>query len=148
MKHIEVVAAIICRGGLIFATQRGYGEWKDWWEFPGGKIEEGESREDALRREIREELNTEVSVDRFVMTVEHDYPAFHLTMHCFVCHVVSGHLELLEAEGGGLSVFHALAEQVNHLFLRKSLVERKTFSNFARCMGMLYPKTKIKMTLI
>ena len=98
MKHIEVVAAIICRGGQIFATQRGYGEWKDWWEFPGGKIEKGESREDALRREIREELNTEVSVDRFVMTVEHDYPAFHLTMHCFVCHVVSGHLELLEAE--------------------------------------------------
>ena len=98
MKHIEVVAAIICRGDQIFATQRGYGEWKDWWEFPGGKVEEGESREDALRREIREELNTEVSVDRFVMTVEHDYPAFHLTMYCFVCHVVSGHLELLEAE--------------------------------------------------
>ena len=98
MKHIEVVAAIICRDGLVFATQRGYGEWKDWWEFPGGKVEEGESREDALRREIREELNTEISVDRFVMTVEHDYPAFHLTMHCYVCHVLSGHLELLEAE--------------------------------------------------
>ena len=98
MKHIEVVAAIICRDGLVFATQRGYGEWKDWWEFPGGKVEEGESREDALRREIREELNTEISVDRFVMTVEYDYPAFHLTMHCYVCHVLSGHLELLEAE--------------------------------------------------
>lgn len=124
MKHIEVVAAIICRGDLIFATQRGYGEWKDWWEFPGGKMEEGESREDALRREIREELNTEISVDRFVMTVEHDYPAFHLTMHCFACHVLSGHLELLEAEDarwlredhlGGVQWLPADRKVVDHL---------------------------------
>ena len=98
MKMIEVAAAVIENSGKYFADQRGRGEWKDWWEFPGGKIEKGESREDALRREIREELNTEVSVDRFVMTVEQDYPAFHLTMHCYVCHVISGHLELLEAE--------------------------------------------------
>lgn len=84
MKRIEVVAAVICRGGKYFATQRGYGEFKDYWEFPGGKIEAGESREEALKREIREELDTEISVDSFLTTVECDYPAFHLTMHCFL----------------------------------------------------------------
>lgn len=85
MKQIKVVAAIIRKGDKIFATQRGYGEWKDWWEFPGGKMEMDETPEEALKREIREELSTEISVDEFVCTVEYDYPKFHLTMHCFLC---------------------------------------------------------------
>lgn len=98
MKHIEVVAAIIRKEDKIFATQRGYGEWKDWWEFPGGKIEAGETPEEALIREIWEELETRIVVERFVETVEWDYPDFHLTMHCYLCHVESGHLELKEHE--------------------------------------------------
>lgn len=97
-KNIEVVAAIIQSGGKYFATQRGYGEWKDWWEFPGGKIEPGESHKDALRREIREELATEIEVGSLLTTVEYDYPKFHLTMHCYLCTVVSGNLLLLEHE--------------------------------------------------
>ena len=97
-KHIEVVAAIIVRDCRIFATQRGYGEWKDWWEFPGGKIEPGESTEDALKREIREELATEIEVDELLTTVEYDYPKFHLTMHCYLCTIISGDLSLLEHE--------------------------------------------------
>jgi len=99
MKQIEVVAAIIRdSAGRIFATQRGYGEWKDWWEFPGGKMEEGETPEEALKREIWEELETRIAVERLVETVEWDYPDFHLTMHCYLCHVESGHLELKEHE--------------------------------------------------
>ena len=98
MKQIEVVAAIILADGKVLATQRGYGEYKDKWEFPGGKMEAGETPEEALRREIREELAANISVDRFVCTVEHDYPSFHLTMHNYLCHIVSGHLELLEHE--------------------------------------------------
>lgn len=96
MKQIEVVAAIIRRGDRIFATQRGYGEWKDWWKFPGGKMEAGETREEALRREIREELSTEISVDRFMCMVEYDYPRFHSTMHCFVCSLLNEALHLDE----------------------------------------------------
>jgi len=99
MKRIEVVAAIIHdEEGRVFATQRGYGEWKDYWEFPGGKMEAGESPEEALRREIWEELETRIEVERLVKTVEYDYPQFHLTMHCFLCCVESGHLELKEHE--------------------------------------------------
>ena len=98
MKQIEVVAAIIRREDKIFATQRGYGEWKDWWEFPGGKMEDGETPEEALVREIREELSAEISVDEFLCTVEYDYPKFHLTMHCFWCHIESGSLTLKEHE--------------------------------------------------
>jgi 8-oxo-dGTP diphosphatase len=99
MKHIEVVAAIIHdEKGRIFATQRGYGDYKDWWEFPGGKMEPGEMPEEALMREIWEELETRIRVERLVQTVEWDYPAFHLTMHCYLCHVESGHLELKEHE--------------------------------------------------
>ena len=98
MKQIEVVAAIVLADGKVLATQRGYGEYKDKWEFPGGKMEAGETPEEALRREIREELAANISVDRFVCTVEHDYPGFHLTMHNYLCHIVSGHLELLEHE--------------------------------------------------
>ena len=99
MKQIEVVAAIIYDSeGRIFATQRGYGDYKDWWEFPGGKMEAGETPEEALRREIWEELDTRIVVEKFVETVEWDYPQFHLSMHCYLCHVESGHLELKEHE--------------------------------------------------
>ena len=99
MKQIEVVAAIIHDSeGRIFATQRGYGDHKDWWEFPGGKMEAGEIPEEALRREIWEELETRIVVENLVETVEWDYPQFHLSMHCYLCHVESGHLELKEHE--------------------------------------------------
>ena len=123
MKQIEVVAAIIrkavieqgqsdasinsaereqarseIKGDKIFATQRGYGEWKDWWEFPGGKMETGETPEEALKREIREELSTEISVDEFLCTVEYDYPKFHLTMHCYLCSLLTEALHLNEHE--------------------------------------------------
>ena len=98
MKTIRVVAAIIEKDGQIFATQRGYGDYKDWWEFPGGKIEEGETPEQALKREIREELDTEIEVGEHLITVEYDYPKFHLVMDCFMCSVVRGHLTLLEHE--------------------------------------------------
>ena len=97
-RRIEVVAAVIHKDGRILATQRGYGEFKDKWEFPGGKMEAGESREEALRREIREELDAEIHIDNFLCTVEYDYPAFHLTMHCYLCSVVSGTLVLKEHE--------------------------------------------------
>ena len=123
VKQIEVVAAIIHKDDMIFATQRGYGEWKDWWEFPGGKMEAGETPEEALKREIREELSTEISVDEFLCTVEYDYPAlangracsrsedskqalvfprstaaFHLTMHCYLCSLLTEALHLNEHE--------------------------------------------------
>ena len=98
MKEIEVVAAVIRKEGRIFATQRGYGEWQDWWEFPGGKMEVVETREAALRREIREELSAEISVDDFLCTVEHDYPKFRLRMHCFLCSLLTDGLHLNEHE--------------------------------------------------
>ena len=98
MKTVEVVAAIIRRDGRIFATQRGYGDWKDWWEFPGGKVEAGETPEQALVREIREELDTDISVDKFLCTVEYDYPKFHLTMHCYLCSLLTEALHLNEHE--------------------------------------------------
>ncbi len=98
MKTVNVVAAIIREGDKIFATQRGYGEYKDWWEFPGGKIEKGESPEEALVREIHEELNTEISVDSFLVTVDYEYPEFHLEMDCFWCTIKEGDLQLLEHE--------------------------------------------------
>ena len=85
LKRIEVVAALIIKEGRLFATQRGYGTWKDWWEFPGGKIEPGESREDALRREILEELSCSIEIGELLDTIEWDYPEFHLTMHCYLC---------------------------------------------------------------
>lgn len=97
-KHIEVVAAIIRDdSGRIFTTQRGYGEWKDWWEFPGGKIEAGETPQQALKREIREELDAEIEVGELLRTIDYDYPAFHLTMHCFFCRL-GGEVTLLEHE--------------------------------------------------
>ena len=96
MKTIEVVAAIIVKGNEVFATQRGYGDFKGWWEFPGGKIETGERPQEALKREIMEELEAEISVGDLLETVEWDYPTFHLTMHCFVCSLVSESLCLNE----------------------------------------------------
>ena len=123
MKQIEVVAAVISKENKVFATQRGYGEWRDWWEFPGGKMEAGEMPEEALRREIREELSAEICVDEFLCTVEYDYPklasgracsrseeskqallsscstaAFHLTMHSYFCSLLSDALHLNEHE--------------------------------------------------
>ena len=98
MKKLEVVAAIIKENDKYFTTQRGYGEYKGWWEFPGGKIENGESKEEALQREIREELAIEIEIDRFITTVQFDYPEFHLIMHCFICHITAGQPQLLEAK--------------------------------------------------
>ena len=98
MKTIRVGAAIIRDKDKIFATQRGYGEFKDGWEFPGGKIEEGETPQDALKREIMEELDTEIKVGELIDTIEYDYPTFHLSMDCFWAEVITGHLVLKEAE--------------------------------------------------
>lgn len=101
MKTIRVVAAVIRDGERIFATQRGYGPYKDGWEFPGGKIEPGETPEQALAREIREELDTEIEVGEKLTQVEYDYPEFHLSMGCYICSVHSGHLTLKEHEAAG-----------------------------------------------
>lgn len=98
MKTVKVVAAIIHRDGKIFATARGYGDFKGGWEFPGGKIEPGETPEEALRREILEELDTEIRVEELIDTIEYDYPTFHLSMECFWCSIVKGDLILNEAE--------------------------------------------------
>ena len=98
MKTIKVVAAIIIENGNVFATQRGYGEFKDGWEFPGGKVEANETPEDALVREIKEELDTEIEVLELLDTVEYDYPKFHLSMECFICKMKSGDLILKEHE--------------------------------------------------
>ncbi len=98
LKTIEVVAAIICHDGKILATQRGYGDFKDGWEFPGGKIEKGETPEDAIVREIKEELDAVIKPEKLVTTVEYDYPTFHLTMHCFLATVQEGKISLLEHE--------------------------------------------------
>ena len=98
MKRIEVVAAIIRAGDKIFATQRGYGDWKDYWEYPGGKVEPGETPEQALVREIREELDADIRIDKFLCTVDWDYPTFHLTMHCYMASLLSESLHLNEHE--------------------------------------------------
>ena len=98
MKTIKVVAAVIKDAAMIFATERGYGEYKGWWEFPGGKVEPGEKPEQALKREITEELDVEVSVGDLIKTIEYDYPEFHLSMDCFWAEIVSGQIELIEAE--------------------------------------------------
>ena len=98
MKTVNVVAAVIRDGTRIFATQRGYGEFKDGWEFPGGKIEPGEDPRDALRREIMEELRTGIEAGELLTTIEYDYPAFHLSMQCFWAHITEGSPVLLEHE--------------------------------------------------
>lgn len=96
MKTIEVVAAIIHKDNYYLATQRGYGDFEGMWEFPGGKIEEGESREEALKREIKEELDAEVKIEKFLCIVDYDYPNFHLIMHCYHCSIGDGEIRLLE----------------------------------------------------
>lgn len=96
MKTVKVAAAIIKDNNRIFATQRGYGEFKDGWEFPGGKIEENETPREALVREIKEELDIIITVEKLIDIVEYDYPNFHLTMHCFLCTIVAGDLVLKE----------------------------------------------------
>ena len=96
MKQIEVVAAIIQRDGAYFATQRGYGEFEGMWEFPGGKIELGETHEMALKREIQEELGVDISIEKLLCTTNYDYPSFHLTMHCYLCSIAAGKIELRE----------------------------------------------------
>lgn len=96
MKSIDVVGAIIVRGDTILATQRGYGEWEGWWEFPGGKVEAGETPEQALAREIEEELNASINVGDYLCTAEYDYPTFHLSMRCYLCSLVDESFELLE----------------------------------------------------
>ena len=132
-KHIVVVAAIIVRDGRIFATQRGYGDWKDWWECPGGKVEPGESPEDALKREIREELATEIEVDELLTTVEYDYPKFHLTMHCYLCTIISGDLSLLEHEDARWLAIDEL-DSVKWLPADKDVIE-KLSTTFAMQKG-------------
>jgi 8-oxo-dGTP diphosphatase len=122
MKTIKVVAAIIRKENSVFATQRGYGDYKDWWEFPGGKVEEGETPERALIREIREELDSDITVEKFLTTVEHDYPKFHLSMDCFWCRVQSGKLTLLEHEAARWLPINDL-RQVNWLPADVKVVE-------------------------
>ena len=122
MKTVKVVAAVIRSGDKIFATQRGYGDFKDGWEFPGGKIEEGETPQQALIREIREELNTDIEVGELIETVEYDYPTFHLSMDCFWCMLVSGKLELLEHEAAKWLAKEEL-DSVDWLPADKGLVE-------------------------
>ena len=123
MKTIRVVAAVIRKGEKIFATQRGYGDLKGGWEFPGGKIEAGETPQEALKREILEELDTEISVGEWIGTIEYDYPAFHLSMDCFWCEVVSGNLELKEAEDARWLTKETL-DSVNWLPADITLIEK------------------------
>lgn len=123
MKTIEVVAAIIKRDDKILATQRGYGDFRGGWEFPGGKMEAGETTQQALIREIKEELDTEIEVNELVDTVEYDYPNFHLTMHCFFCSIKSGKLVLKEHEAAQWLTKNNL-DHVNWLPADKGLIEK------------------------
>lgn len=123
MNHIEVVAAIIRKEDKVFATQRGYGEWKDWWEFPGGKIEQGETPEEALKREISEELSAEINVDELFITVDYDYPKFHLTMHCYLCTLQTNAMHLNEHESARWLAKDEL-DSVKWLPADKSIIEK------------------------
>ena len=122
MKTIKVAAAIIIHNNRIFATQRGYGEFKDGWEFPGGKIEPGETSREALVREIKEELNIEIEVKDFLETVEYDYPQFHLSMDCFFCMIKAGELVLKEHEAAKWLTKETL-DSVDWLPADKGLIE-------------------------
>lgn len=123
MKTLHVVCAVIRKDDKIFATQRGYGEFKDGWEFPGGKIESGETPQQALKREIHEELDTEINVGDQIETIEYDYPEFHLSMQCYWCNVVSGKLTLLEAEDARWLTKDTI-ESVDWLPADKELVQK------------------------
>lgn len=123
MKVVKVVAAIIIKDGKIFATQRGYGEFKDGWEFPGGKIEEGETPQEAIIREIKEELEIDIEVDELLDIVEYDYPNFHLSMDCFICHIKAGEIVLKEHEAAKWLTKNEL-DTVDWLPADKELIEK------------------------
>lgn len=127
MKIIKVVAAVIRDGDKIFATARGYGEFKGGWEFPGGKVEAGETSREALEREILEELNTKIRVGELIDTIEYDYPSFHLSMDCFWCEVISGNLELKEAEAARWLTKETI-DSVNWLPADITLIEKIKFN--------------------
>ena len=129
MKTIEVVAAIIIKDGKVFATRRGYGEFQGWWEFPGGKMEAGESPQEALKREIHEELDAAVEVKELLETVEWDYPEVHLTMHCFICSLLSESLHLNEHEAATW-LTHETLRSVRWLPADKILLD-----TIAECLG-------------
>ena len=128
MKQIEVVAAIIQRDGAYFATQRGYGEFEGMWEFPGGKIEEGETAEFALKREIQEELGIGITIDNFLCTIEYDYPSFHLTMHCYLCGIKFGEIELREHKSARWLTIETL-DSVKWLPADKEVIEKLKYRN-------------------
>ena len=123
MKKIDVVAAIIQHEGAYFATQRGYGEFEGMWEFPGGKIEQGETAESALKREIQEELGIDLTIDKLLCTTEYDYPSFHLTMHCYLCRVKSGDIELREHKSARWLTIETL-DSVEWLPADKEIVDK------------------------
>ena len=131
-RTVEVAAAVLTDNGKVLACQRGYGEWKGYWEFPGGKREYGETAEEALRREIREELDAEIVIDRFLTTVEWDYPAFPLTMHCVLCHLAGGVLELREhtaeigLERAHLNDVHRLPDDFGVLPIIRAAIQKKS----------------------
>ena len=128
MKKIEVVAAIIQREGAYFATQRGYGEFEGMWEFPGGKIEPEETAESALKREIQEELGIDININKFLCTTEYDYTSFHLTMHCYLCSVASGEIELREHKSSRWLRPEELGS-VEWLPADKEIVEKLKYNN-------------------
>ena len=128
MKKIEVVAAIIYKDGEYFATQRGYGEFEGMWEFPGGKIEPGESSESALKREIQEELGIDITINKFLCTTDYDYPSFHLTMHCYLCCVESGEIELREHKSARWLTVELL-DSVEWLPADKEVIDKLKYNN-------------------
>lgn len=123
MKNVRVVAAVIKRDSTIFATQRGYGNYKGWWEFPGGKIEEGETPQEALKREIKEELDVSIKVGELIDTIEYDYPEFHLSMDCFWCEIKEGEPKLIEAEAARWLEKNEL-DSVNWLPADETLIQK------------------------
>jgi len=123
MKSVEVAAAVIYKEGKYFATQRGYGEFEGMWEFPGGKIEPGETPQEALKREIQEELGIDIEINAHLSTIEYDYPSFHLTMYCYLCNIISGQMELREHKSA-LWLAPDSLDQVTWLPADKEVIEK------------------------